>query len=211
MDHIVGDAFVTAAIIHHGLVPCSPYTPTAAFTMRVLEFYRVSHNRCPHFSVHTFIKTLCDLHSSPFKAYLCCQFSISYDLYLRIHAGADLKVQIALKWNTPDWRLQHACPPCTYELEDEPKLKFCMLYTVDGNDSLKRIIRRDEPPPATGIEEETPVHPILRHSSEWTDTREAGTGLYLTNEQVDEWSKETLATLCPTYNEEDTDDNLCAE
>lgn len=88
-----------------------------------------------------------------------------------------------------------------------------MLYTVDGNDSLKRIIRRDEPPPVTRIEEEMPMptHPILGPSSESTDTREIGTGLYLTNAQVDEWSKETLAALCPAYNEEDTDDNPCAE
>jgi hypothetical protein len=214
VDHIVGDAFVTAAIIRHGLVPCSPYTPTAAFTLRVLEFYRVSHNRCPHFSIHAFVKTLCDLHSSPYKAYLNRQFSISYDLYLRIRAGADQRVQIALKRNTPNWRLRHICPPCTYQLEDEPKLKFSMLYTVDGNDSLKRIIRRDEPPPVTEIEEDVPSHqshPILGASSESTDTREIGTGLYLTNEQVDEWSKETLAALFPIYNEEENVNNPCAE
>jgi hypothetical protein len=179
--------------------------------VRVLEFYRVSHNRCPHFSVHAFIKTLCDLHSSPFKTFLCRQFSISYDLYLRIHAGVDQRVQIALKRNTPDWRLRHACPPCTYKLEDEPKLKFRMLYTVDGNDSLKRIIRRDDPPPVIGMEKEMPTHPILGPSSESTDTREIGAGLYLTNEQVDQWSKESLAAIYPVFNEEETDDNPCAE
>ena len=211
IDHIASDAFVTSAIVRHGLIPCSPYTPTAAFTVRVLELYRVSHNRCPHFSVHAFIKTLCDLHASPFKPYLCRQFGISYDLYLRIRAGVDQRVQIALKRNTPDWKLRHACPPCTYELEDEPKLKFRMLYTVDGNDSLKRIIRREDPPLVTGIEEETPAHPILNPSKELTDTREIETNSYLTNKQVDKWSKETLATLCPAYNEEDTDDNPCAE
>lgn len=210
LNHIAADAFITTAIVRHGLIPCSPYAPTAAFTVRVLEFYRISHNRCPHFSVHAFIKTLCDLHSSPFKSYLCRQFSISYDLYLRIRAGVDQRVQIALKRDTPDWRLRHVCPPCTYELEDEPKLKFRMLYAIDGNDSLKRIIRRDEPPPVTGIED-VPTHPILGASSESTDTREIGTGLYLTNELVNEWSKETLAALCPVYNEDETDNNPCAE
>lgn len=208
VDHIAGDAFVATAIVRHGLIPCSPYKPTAAFTIRVLEFYRVSHNRCPHFSIHAFIKTLCDLHSSPYKAYLCRQFCISYDLYLRVRAGVEERVQIALKRNTPDWRLRNVCPPCTYELEGEPKLKFRMLYTVDGNDSLKRIIRREDPPPITN---EEPTNPILGASSELTDTREIGTGQYLTNKQVDEWSKETLAALSPAYNEDENDDNPCAE
>ena len=88
-----------------------------------------------------------------------------------------------------------------------------MLYTVDGNDSLKRIIRRDEPPPIAGIEEEMPMptHSILGPSSESTDTRGIGTGLYLTNEQVDEWSKEILEARHPAYNEQEIDDNPCAE
>lgn len=209
VNHIAVDAFVTAAIVRHGLIPCSPYKPTAAFTIHLLEFYRISHNRCPHFSVHAFIRTLCDLHSSPFKAYMCRQFSISYDLYLRIRAGVDERVQIALKRNTPDWRLQNVCPPCTYELEGEPKLEFRMLYTVDGNDSLKRIIRREDTP--LSADEEMPAHPILGASSESKDTREIGTGLYLTNEQVDQWSKETLAVISPAYIEDDNDNNPCAE
>lgn len=56
-----------------------------------------------------------------------------------------------------------------------------------------------------------PTLPILGPSSESTDTREIGTGFYLTNKQVDEWSKETLAACYPAYNEEETDDNPCAE
>jgi hypothetical protein len=85
-----------------------------------------------------------------------------------------------------------------------------MLYTVDGNDSLKRIIQREDPPPLSG-NEEMPAQPILGAPRDSTDTREAGIGLYLTNEQVDQWSKETLAALSPAYNEEDSDNNPCAE
>jgi hypothetical protein len=212
VDHISGDPFVTAAIVRYGLIPCSPYKPTTAFAIRLLEFYRISHNRCPHFSVHAFIKTLCDLQSSSFKAYLCRQFSISYDLYLRIRAGTDKRLQIALKRNTPDWRLQNVCPPCTYELEDEPKLEFRMLYTVDGNDSLKRIIRREDPPHSSAVEEPAlPAQIILGASRESIDTREIIADIYLSNDQVDQWSKETLAVLCPSYNEDENDDNPCAE
>lgn len=56
-----------------------------------------------------------------------------------------------------------------------------------------------------------PTHPILGPSSELTDTWKIGTGLYLTNELVDQWSKETLVVLYPAYNKEDTNDNPCAE
>jgi Kyakuja-Dileera-Zisupton transposase len=55
------------------------------------------------------------------------------------------------------------------------------------------------------------MQPILGPSCELTDTREIGTGYYLTNAQVDEWSKETLAALCPAYNEDESDNNSCAE
>jgi hypothetical protein len=49
-------------------------------------------------------------------------------------------VQIALLQDNPDWRIRNACPACTYKLEEETKLIFDMLYTFDGNDSLKQIL-----------------------------------------------------------------------
>jgi hypothetical protein len=94
-------------------------------------------------------------------------------------------------------------------LEDEKKLKFSMLYTMDGNDSLKRIQRREAIPMSTN--DNNLPEPVLGKPRESTDTRDAGKGIYLTNEQVDKWSKETLAQLCPAYIEDDTDDNPCAE
>jgi hypothetical protein len=208
IDHLASDAFVSSAIIRHGLIPCAPYSPTAAITISALEFYRIIHLRCPHISIQAFVKTICDLHCSPFKPYLSRQFSISFDLYLSIRRYVDEMVQRTLKRDTPDWRLRHVCPPCTYILEDEPKLQFNMLYTVDGNDSLKRIIRRE----TTGItDSSTTTVPILGNSSESADTRRAGNGLYLTNEQVDQWSTEMLIAISPTYVEDDTDQNPCAE
>ena len=74
--------------------------------------------------------------------------------------------------------------------------------------SLKRIIQCEDPPP---IPNEELIHPILGASSESTDTQDIGIGLYLTNKQVDKWSKETLAVLSPAYKEDEDDDNPCAE
>ena len=117
----------------------------------------------------------------------------------------DEKVQKALIHDSPDWRLRNACPSCTYILKDEPKLQFNMLYMVDGNDSLKHIIRRE----TTRIADSNV--PVLRDSSESTDRRRVGTKLYLTNEQVNQWSNEVLKDTFPTYVEDDTDQNPCSE
>ena len=181
-------------------------------TINTLEFYRIIHLCCPHISIQAFVKTQCDLHCCPFKPYLSCQFSISFDLYLSIQIYVDKKVQQVLKCDSPDWHLQHICLPCTYILEDEPKLQFSMLYTVDGNDSLKCFIQWE----TTEIDDPNSNVPsgnvsILRDSSETTDTRRVGKGLYLSNEQVDQWSNEMLKATFPTYVDDDTNQNPCAK
>jgi hypothetical protein len=87
-------------------------------------------------------------------------------------------VQAALKRDSPDWRLKHACPACTYKLKDEAPLVFKMLYTIDGNDSLKRVLRR-EPSEDDG---ET-VGP----SSELPSNQKVNGDYYLSRGEVDKW------------------------
>ena len=96
-------------------------------------------------------------------------------------------VQFALGRNSPDWRLRHACPACTYKLKDENRLIFSLLFTMDGNDSLKRILRR-----ILG-EDDTP-----RLSSEYIDSRIIDDGFYLTREYVNEWANEAFEDLMST-------------
>jgi hypothetical protein len=62
-----GDASLPAAFLREGLVPCSPYLPTVAITIRVLEVYRNASLRCPHLAINSFVKSLCDLHGAPFR------------------------------------------------------------------------------------------------------------------------------------------------
>lgn len=68
-------------------------------------------------------------------------FSTAYDFYLRIREEVDARVMSALGRDGL-WRRKNACSACTYKLDGEEKLEFSMLTTMDGNDSLKRIIRR---------------------------------------------------------------------
>ena len=218
VHHLSTDAYVCAALIRQGLMPCAPYSPTTAISIRALELFRLTHHRCPHVTVHSFVKTLCDMHCVPFKLYLLRQFSIAFDLYLSIRTAVDRLVSASLERDDEDYRIKHVCPSCTYVLEDEEKLKFSLLYTMDGNDSLKRILRREAVPEPTaeapagqavsGSVEEV-SQPILGASSEVKDSRTAGRGIYLTREQVDEWAKELPMEEEPGFDYDD--DNPCAE
>ncbi|KAJ7291858.1 hypothetical protein C8J57DRAFT_1212280 [Mycena rebaudengoi] len=114
------------------------------------------------------------------------------------------KVLEALDRGSPTWRLRHACPACMYKLEGEAALIFSLLATMDGNDSLKRILSREK---ATETEA---GEPVMGKSSERSDKRDGGEDYYLSREKVDSWAKERLAELLPT-DEVPGEDNPCAE
>ncbi|EGN97236.1 hypothetical protein SERLA73DRAFT_161380 [Serpula lacrymans var. lacrymans S7.3] len=58
--------------------------------------------------------------------------SWAFNLYMSIRSRVKMLVRTALN-------------PCTYTIKGEEELKFRMLYTMDGNDSLKKIVRRATP------------------------------------------------------------------
>ncbi|KAJ7687992.1 hypothetical protein B0H14DRAFT_3101286 [Mycena olivaceomarginata] len=169
--------------------PCAPWRPTVAVKVRVLEAYRVTHVRCPQLAIQSFVKSLCDLHGVAFRPYLCQQFSVAYDLYLDIRRQTDERVMRALGRDS-SWRLKHACPACTYKLEDEDALIFEMLTTMDGNDSLKRVLRREK----VHMTDET-GEPMVGKSRERVDNRDAGDGYYISRERVERWSEEQVSPV----------------
>ncbi|KAI6017015.1 hypothetical protein BKA83DRAFT_4465278 [Pisolithus microcarpus] len=177
-----------------GVVPCSPIHPTTAVTFGALEFFRIARLRSPHFSIQAFVKTLCDLQGR----YLCRQFTIAFDLYLQIRARVDSIVSQVLQRDSEDWRLKHACAACTYKLTGEPELKFKLLYAMDGNDSLKRVLRRlpDE------IEDgHLPLSRDLPTGQVLTSSR------YLSREYVNKFD---VTGNTDPFSDEDSDANPCA-
>ncbi|KAF8190249.1 hypothetical protein K438DRAFT_1907156 [Mycena galopus ATCC 62051] len=164
-----------------GLVPCLPWDPSVAIATRVLKLYRTTHVRCPQLAIQAFVKSLCDLHG----------FSIAYDLYLELSCQTDALVNSALGRDAPNWRLKHTCPACMYKLEGEDALIFSILTTMDGNDSLKRVLRRSK---TDGSEEE----PTLGPSKERDDPRDGGEDYFLSRDRVDKWSKGRVADILPT-------------
>lgn len=88
----------------------------------------------------------------------------------------------ALGRQDSDWRLKNVCPACMYKLKGEAQLIFDMLWAKDGNDSLKRRIRRGPK------NEEGEAGPSI----ERIDTRTVGGDIYLSREEVNKWDKELL-------------------
>ncbi|KAG9120276.1 hypothetical protein FRC07_004303 [Ceratobasidium sp. 392] len=132
-----------------GYISPSPTNPTTAISIRTLEIFKALRRRMPQFSVQAFAKTLCDLHSVPYKRYLREQLSATLDVYFTVLRIIDSRLLAALKRDGPDWRLKNACPACTYKLEEELVLKPSMMACGDGNVSLKRYVRSSENDPCT--------------------------------------------------------------
>jgi hypothetical protein len=194
--------------VREGLLPCAPWKPSVAITVRVLETYRIQHVRCPQLAIQSFVKSLCDMHGvsgalfadwpplilmqTAYRPYLCQQFSIAYDLYLDIRRRTDECIMLLLGRDSK-WRMKHTCPACMYKLEGEDKLIFDMLTTMDGNDSLKRVLRRKK----TSMADDEEGEPVLGKSSEQVDNRDAGDGYMYPREKVEWWAKTCLAEVLP--------------
>ncbi|KAI0058310.1 hypothetical protein BV25DRAFT_1872035 [Artomyces pyxidatus] len=189
----------------HGVLPCAPLHPSVAISIPCMDLYRLAHLRCPSLSIQAFVHTLCDIHAVPFKRYLVRQFSIAYDLYLSILAAVRTRVLHALQRDTADWRLANCCSACTNILDDEAPLRFSLLYTMDGGNSLKRVLRRVPSDDETG---ET-----LGPSSEMIDSRTVGGDYYLSREAVDKFidNEVTIASGAVPAHPEDEERNPCAE
>jgi len=71
------DRFMASALIHYGIIPCSPISPSVAISIDALELYCVARLCNPHFSIQAYVKSICDLHGVGF-------FLVSGSAYLTI-------------------------------------------------------------------------------------------------------------------------------
>lgn len=115
-------------------------------------------------------------------------------MYLAIRREVHCEVQTALHRDIDDYRLRNCCPACTYKLKDEESLVFDLLFTMDGGDSLKRVLGRGPPPPDDA---NTGDEPRVGLSNEYADMRTTGDDYFLARAKVDEWAHEALEKLAP--------------
>ncbi|KAJ7017031.1 hypothetical protein C8F04DRAFT_1201162 [Mycena alexandri] len=83
------------------------------------------------------------------------------------------------------WRQENACPACTYKLEGEPDLIFSMLWTMDGNESLRRVIRKERT--SGEVDENGEAVPGHQRKERMEEMQER-----------DEWAKAKVASMLPT-------------
>ncbi|KAG1869941.1 hypothetical protein F4604DRAFT_1926724 [Suillus subluteus] len=127
------------ALILNGYLGATPHSPTIAISLSTLELYRRLRLRKPSLSVEAFIKVLCDLYHWPYHRRYRTALADAFDVYLAIHRNIDAQVLKTLGRDSENWRVLNACPPCTYELKDEPELIFRRMIVFDGNNSLSRM------------------------------------------------------------------------
>ncbi|THU97173.1 hypothetical protein K435DRAFT_663150 [Dendrothele bispora CBS 962.96] len=172
------DYYQNASIIRQGYLPFNPLLNKSVVSLRTVELYHSLFMRCPRLGIQPFVRALCDLQGLPFKHYLSVQFSSAYDLFVQLFEAVRKEVQVVLGRHSPDWRMLNACPCCQYEVEGEEKLEIRMMIAVDGNNSLKRLERRDRPTEEGGV---------LGSSRERMDLRVGGGDYFLSTEEVDKW------------------------
>lgn len=65
------DKTIPSAIVRQGVIPTSPISPNVGISVQCLELFHVAKLRTPHLSIHSWVKTLCDIHSvSLYQLYL---------------------------------------------------------------------------------------------------------------------------------------------
>ncbi|KAF8575614.1 hypothetical protein K439DRAFT_1369517 [Ramaria rubella] len=126
--------WINAVLIARGYLGNAPWSPSIALSVEVLTLYKTLSARCPQLGVQAFAQMLCNNHQ------VCNLLSEALDVFLEIHRHVDLKVNTALN-RDHTWCLKNACPSCTYTLEGERRLRDSILTTMDGNNSLKRVLR----------------------------------------------------------------------
>jgi hypothetical protein len=132
-------SFASVALLRAGYFPTAPLVPTHAFSIDLLEFYRVLNKQHRRLGLQPFVRAIKEFHGiNDFNAD-AHGFSRAYDCFLNVRRLVSAKIDKVLGRDGPDDRLKHACPACLYSLQDEDMQNFKFLCAADGNMSLKRF------------------------------------------------------------------------
>ncbi|KAG8685049.1 hypothetical protein FRC09_014992, partial [Ceratobasidium sp. 395] len=136
-----GEVYPNETLIRGGCLSSSPLVPVTAFSLNCLRLYRALRSRCSSYSIETFVKTLADIHYVHFHSYHVAQFSRAFAVYddLQLHLSQGLDKLLGR--TDADWHQKHKCAACSYELDDESPLRPRMMFSMDGNNSLKRLLK----------------------------------------------------------------------
>ncbi|KAG8703208.1 hypothetical protein FRC09_004300 [Ceratobasidium sp. 395] len=129
---------VAVTLIRHGFIPTTPTSPSCAIHVDVLR-YCAAFRRHGSVSLQAIATAICEVHNTVYARHSRTRLSAAFDVYQAIVRMVDSRIAKALRRDDPNWRMENACTACTYDLKDEPKLKYSKMFTCDGNNSLKRL------------------------------------------------------------------------
>ncbi|KAL0568063.1 hypothetical protein V5O48_013924 [Marasmius crinis-equi] len=185
LAHFTVDQYKSASIVRQGYFPCNPLLHKSVISIRALELYQHLFVRCPRLSIQPYVRAMCDFQGVRFMNYLCVQFSSAYDAFIAVKKQVRQRVRIALRRDDPDWRSLNNCPSCQYPVAGEMSLEIEFMAAMDGNDSLKRVERREAP---TELEVEGRL-------KERFDPRVGGGDYFVSEDEANRWERTNWPNL----------------
>ncbi|KZV95496.1 hypothetical protein EXIGLDRAFT_581101, partial [Exidia glandulosa HHB12029] len=125
-------------LMRHGYVACTPAAPALGIGLKALDFYLQLRRQHPRLGIQAYARAISRFANIPFQETFREQVSNAFDVYLMVLREIDRRVDAFLGHDTPGWRIQNSCPPCTFKVPGERALPVGRLWTMDGNGSLKR-------------------------------------------------------------------------
>ncbi|TFY51826.1 hypothetical protein EVJ58_g10360 [Rhodofomes roseus] len=126
-------------IVASGYLGTTPIRPSLAISLRSLELLRSIRRFKASYSVEAFAKLLCYYYKITYERRYREMLFNAYEIYLAMVRGVEKRVRGVLGRDSPNWRVLNACPPCGYQLDNEPDLRWQRMLCLDGNNSLKRL------------------------------------------------------------------------
>ncbi|KAG1737240.1 hypothetical protein EDB19DRAFT_1895912 [Suillus lakei] len=134
----------SVALMSRGYIGNTPYQPSFAVAIQTLKLFCLLQLCKPSLSVEAFAKVICDTYAVPYRRSYRTTLSSMFNTYLTVLCVVKKQVNTVLQHNTPNWQVQHACPPCSYVLANEPPLEFRCMYVFDGGNSAKQMLMPGE-------------------------------------------------------------------
>ncbi|KAH9829418.1 uncharacterized protein C8Q71DRAFT_799693 [Rhodofomes roseus] len=131
--------FEAPCLVACGYLGTTPIRPSFAVSLKTLELLRSIRRFKASYSIEAFAKLLCYYYKIAYERRHREMLANTYEIYVAVVRGVEKRVRGALGRDSPNWRVLNACPPCGYELEDEPPLRWKRMLCLDGNNSLKRL------------------------------------------------------------------------
>ncbi|KAI0259648.1 hypothetical protein BC834DRAFT_833130 [Gloeopeniophorella convolvens] len=129
-------------LLQQGCLSSSPSHISWAISLQTLELYQWLRVRQPRVSIQAWVRSICDYHNVRSRSYWQ-HFSDTFNVYLKIRRGVELRVRESLGRLDHHWRVKSSCPCCQNQLPGEAPLQVSVMGVLDGNQSLKRVRLRE--------------------------------------------------------------------